>query len=884
MPIYILKSTLCLCILLAFYKIGLESLSNHKFKRFYLLSILPLAIGIPLITFTTYVEPALDFGTYNPNNFIIPSSIPAEVITEEKSFWNYLPNILWSIYGIGVAIFLSKFCVNLYAIFSKIKRHQKIKNHAFINVLIKQLQVPHTFFYYIFLNKKAYNNHQIPNEVLLHEQTHAKQLHSIDILLIELFQIVFWFNPFIIIYKKSIKLNHEFLADAEVLHQGVSKTNYQNILLAYSSYATQQHLANAINYSSIKKRFTVMKTQSSKKSIWIRSLLLLPLLAILLFSFTNQEEVIIKEEDQTYSNTSQEKNSDTKSIYYKNATFKFLDKHKNIIATKKYDELTNTEKSRLLPPPSKPIKKKPSAQQLSNWLDTKNYGIWIDGKRIENNTLKNYNSNDFGNFYISKLEKNAVNYGKHYYQVNLYTLQEFTRLIKNHGEPLDKGTVITITQNSELKQESSNTVKNIKYNKKKKKPEVVEIKLVQPKSISVNVRPTQKEILAYNTWAKKINNESKALSSDTTFYPPIDEQDLMKFSDIYKRMSTEQKNKAVKFPFSGLIKTDNQQQKVKNPKLPQVVEIEVVPPPPPPVPANATETEKIKYKKAIENYKKGKPGKIKKVKNNNDEWIEVVEILEANAQEVPPPPPPPKSPLDHVINMAKKNATFYFEGKIITSDEAIKLLKTDKNLNIATQKQNSNAPKVHISTQPITTNKDGKLVTKPISLKEVKSKINENDQGYVTINNETYFYIIDNEVIKYFNRWGERVDEKGNILSSNKNYKSTAKVNSVSYSDKNESNHLNQTVTVNNKKVIDGMLTLTKEDIEVITLNLGKNKIVSYKLKVSGEPTQTATGKSINLKNSGCYTAALKKKSIQIFNIKDAEGNKYPPIFISIKN
>lgn len=856
MPIYILKSTLCLCILLAFYKIGLEPLSNHKFKRFYLLSILPLAIGIPLITFTTYVEPALDFGTYNPNNFIIPSSIPAEVITEEKSFWNYLPNILWSIYGIGVAIFLSKFCVNLYAIFSKIKRHQKIKNHSFINVLIKQLQVPHTFFYYIFLNKKAYNNHQIPNEVLLHEQTHAKQLHSIDILLIELFQIVFWFNPFIIIYKKSIKLNHEFLADAEVLHQGVSKTNYQNILLAYSSYATQQHLANAINYSSIKKRFTVMKTQSSKKSIWIRSLLLLPLLAILLFSFTNQEEVIIEEEDQTYSNTSQEKNSDTKSIYYKNATFKFLDKHKNIIATKKYDELTNAEKSRLLPPPSKPIKKKPSAQQLSNWLDTKNYGIWIDGKRIENNTLKNYNSNDFGNFYVSKLEKNAINYGKHYYQVNLYTLQEFTRLIKNHGEPLDKGTVITITQNSELKQESSNTVKSIKYTKNK---------------ASKQKGLTQLEISEYNKLARKFS--SKKGSENIT----IKRKDHLRIKYLYDLMTKEQREYVEPYPNIPPPPTVKEIKPVKNNKKPEVVEIKLVPPPPPPVPANATEAEKIKYKK-------GKPGKIKKVKNNNDEWIEVVEIIEANAQEVPPPPPPPKSPLDHIINMAKKNATFYFEGKKITSDEAIKLLKTDKNLNIATQKQNSNAPKVHISTQPITTNKDGKLVTKPISLKEVKSKINENDQGYVTINNETYFYIIDNEVIKYFNRWGERVDEKGNILSSNKNYKSTAKVNSVSYSDENESNHLNQTVTVNNKKVIDGMLTLTKEDIEVITLNARKNKIVSFKLKVQGQSTKSISGKSINLKNHGCYSPALKKKSIQIFDIKDAEGNKYPPIFISIKN
>ena len=73
---------------------------------------------------------------------------------------------------------------------------------------------------------------------------------------------------------------------------------------------------------------------------------------------------------------------------------------------------------------------------------------------------------------------------------------------------------------------------------------------------------------------------------------------------------------------------------------------------------------------------------------------------------VPPPPPPPVSPLDHIVEMAKKNATFYFEGTQITSDKAIEIIKKNNDLNIQTTGSSSNNPQVKISTKPITFNSD----------------------------------------------------------------------------------------------------------------------------------------------------------------------------------
>lgn len=80
-------------------------------------------------------------------------------------------------------------------------------------------------------------------------------------------------------------------------------------------------------------------------------------------------------------------------------------------------------------------------------------------------------------------------------------------------------------------------------------------------------------------------------------------------------------------------------------------------------------------------------------------------VKKGEVTSIPPPPPAPKSPLDHVIEMAKKEATFYYEDEIITADKAIKLLKENKNLNIDSRGFNSNKPVVRISKKPIKTEK-----------------------------------------------------------------------------------------------------------------------------------------------------------------------------------
>ena len=298
METYLLKFSACLAVFWLVYVLFLERQTMHRFKRFYLLGAIVSALIIPTLTITQYIEPAVTDLEVSP--VFIPIEASFVEIPQEPTPFLELATVLWMIYGFGVLLFSLRFVINLRRMYSRISNHNTITKQSFIYVLLEECRIPHSFFKYLFFDKLKYETNSIPDEVKLHEETHAKQLHSLDIIVIELLQIVFWFHPLIYILKHHIKLNHEFLADQAVLKLGTDTKTYQNILLQFSSNTQDYQLSSAINYSSIKKRFTVMKTQTSKTRIWLSTILLLPIIAILFYSFSTKEYVE-KEPSETTS-------------------------------------------------------------------------------------------------------------------------------------------------------------------------------------------------------------------------------------------------------------------------------------------------------------------------------------------------------------------------------------------------------------------------------------------------------------------------------------------------------------------------------------------------------------------------------------------------------
>lgn len=70
--------------------------------------------------------------------------------------------------------------------------------------------------------------------------------------------------------------------------------------------------------------------------------------------------------------------------------------------------------------------------------------------------------------------------------------------------------------------------------------------------------------------------------------------------------------------------------------------------------------------------------------------------MEMQKEGTPLPPPPPPEPTVHFKQLAKEGGVFYFEGKKITLDEAIKLVKSGGNINIDVSQQGTEPPIIKI--------------------------------------------------------------------------------------------------------------------------------------------------------------------------------------------
>ncbi len=285
---YLIKFSIILFALWLFYKLALENISWHHFKRFYLLGALVAAAVIPLLIVRTNVIYQQLSNTLPTSN--VAASINPTIDIPTAISWMY---ILYIVYAMGCLIMLFRFIKNIWSL--RIKATDEVIKEPKLKLVLRNLiEVPHSFWKNIYVPAYKYRSDKIPQVVMDHERAHVEQKHSLDILLIEILLIVMWFNPLLYLLRYSIKLNHEFLADQKVLENYESLSEYQNTILAFSAHLENRNLASTINFPIIKKRFTIMKTHTTKRNGILKSLVIIPLLTFLIIA-CGEEETIIEE-------------------------------------------------------------------------------------------------------------------------------------------------------------------------------------------------------------------------------------------------------------------------------------------------------------------------------------------------------------------------------------------------------------------------------------------------------------------------------------------------------------------------------------------------------------------------------------------------------------
>ncbi|MGE0076925.1 MAG: M56 family metallopeptidase [Bacteroidales bacterium] len=456
--IYLIKSITFSGLLYLLYKVILEKEKMFHFNRFYLLFSVIFSLTIPFVE-VSVVSPTIPVMT-NFDSFVVLSQSPNAVYiplrsSEGISFYN----IMLILYIAITLVFFIRFCRNLLSIRKSIRRSEKILHNGIVVILTKTAIEPYSFLNYIFVSKVDYMNGAIDKHILSHEFAHIKQRHSFDIVILELIRVFAWFNPVFIFLIKSIRLNHEFLADEYVINDIDEPKTYQYLLLESAQCYRNTIFSSSFNYLVTKKRLTMMKKQTAFSVALIKQIATVFIVAGVVLAFATKVSAQENEKKKTGDNFVPFKTIivyDGLDIEYKSIVNKYFsgDKTKNGFpvvseADKKrlkeiYFQMSEEQRSqqKIVFMKFPPLERKtPTQKQLDAWKDAKEYGVWIDGVRIENSKLNNYRNVDFHNFFESKVLENAVNYGKHKYQVNLMTKEYFKKMQEELSE--DDGYAMT---------------------------------------------------------------------------------------------------------------------------------------------------------------------------------------------------------------------------------------------------------------------------------------------------------------------------------------------------------------------------------------------------------------------------------------------------------
>lgn len=296
---YLLESSLCILAFSLLYQLFFVRLTHFTWMRFYLLSSILLSVFLPFLV--TAFQPLFAIVNVEPQSLSSMHWNTAEWFSAEvqsqTSQKSYPSSISWLTYGLlflygsGVCYKSWQLGQNLQKISGLIHKNPKTKEGSYWVVRVSERLPAFSFLHYIFIGKGVDKLpvHELQH-IKQHELVHIRQKHTLDLLLVELIAVFFWFNPLIFYLKRRLQEVHEYLADEAVAGKGTQQKAYAHLLLKLSAPVRSIPLATSFSNKQIHNRITMlMKTRTlAQKKFYF--LLLLPLIASLMFLLSCLDE------------------------------------------------------------------------------------------------------------------------------------------------------------------------------------------------------------------------------------------------------------------------------------------------------------------------------------------------------------------------------------------------------------------------------------------------------------------------------------------------------------------------------------------------------------------------------------------------------------------
>lgn len=278
---YLLEANLYLIIFYALYYLVLRRETWHQYNRAYLLGSSALAFIIPIVQLGFLKPiPSAELAPQLLTAYSYVAAVKAAPVSQPA--WNR-DDILLAAYLVIVCCLLTGLAVKITKLLLLSRKGPARDFGKWKMVKTDMERGAFSFFNYLFLSADM----AASDTVITHELVHIRQNHSWDIIYLELFRIVNWFNPVAYLLQHSIKELHEFIADEAITGSKEQIDTYTDFLVA-NAYGTYEHQLtnNLFNQSLLKKRIMMLHQKRSGNTARLKYLLALPLVSGLLCAST----------------------------------------------------------------------------------------------------------------------------------------------------------------------------------------------------------------------------------------------------------------------------------------------------------------------------------------------------------------------------------------------------------------------------------------------------------------------------------------------------------------------------------------------------------------------------------------------------------------------
>lgn len=291
--VFLLKLTICWGFFALLYTLLLRSETFFRSNRLYLLA--TVLAGIVLAAFgdqllAPYQEDALPMFTLP---VVSAGFQQAAEVSQQMESADYL----WLIYFLGAAFMLLRTGWGITRLMQMAARgSSEMLPEGGRLIRSAEVQAPFSFFKWIFVPADwDLSPDAAARYMLAHERAHAEGWHSVDIMLMECLSAVFWFHPLVYWYRRSLRVVHEYLADAQASSL-TDKKQYGLLLIRQSQSGMPVAFANHFFQSPLKQRLIMLMKQHSAPVRALRYGLVLPLAGLFVLLF-QQAPAIAKEVD-----------------------------------------------------------------------------------------------------------------------------------------------------------------------------------------------------------------------------------------------------------------------------------------------------------------------------------------------------------------------------------------------------------------------------------------------------------------------------------------------------------------------------------------------------------------------------------------------------------